>query len=89
MKYWETIVNGYTGYANYLWSEILHPGWHNYFYWLIGLSLSFWDYLFKTNDIPRSGKDELMGFDHLNQFPKTFLKQLIYPFFKTNNPHYE
>jgi sterol desaturase/sphingolipid hydroxylase (fatty acid hydroxylase superfamily) len=42
MKYWEIIWNGYTGYANYLWNEILHPGWHNYFYWLVGLSLFFW-----------------------------------------------
>ncbi|MDZ4708568.1 MAG: sterol desaturase family protein [Saprospiraceae bacterium] len=42
MKYWDIIWNGYTGYANYLWHEILHPGWHNYFYWLVGLSLLFW-----------------------------------------------
>jgi sterol desaturase/sphingolipid hydroxylase (fatty acid hydroxylase superfamily) len=42
MKYWETIINGYTGYANYLFNEILHPSWHNYFYWLIGISLFFW-----------------------------------------------
>ncbi|HNR08278.1 MAG TPA: sterol desaturase family protein [Saprospiraceae bacterium] len=42
MKYWETFVNGYTGYANYLWNEILNPSWHNYFYWLIGISLFFW-----------------------------------------------
>ncbi|MEP7321806.1 MAG: sterol desaturase family protein [Saprospiraceae bacterium] len=42
MKYWETIINGYTGYANYLINEILHPSWHNYFYWLIGISLFFW-----------------------------------------------
>jgi sterol desaturase/sphingolipid hydroxylase (fatty acid hydroxylase superfamily) len=39
--YWEIFVNGYTGYARYLWSEITNPSWHNYFYWLIGVSLFF------------------------------------------------
>lgn len=40
-NYWDIFVNGYKGYANYLWSEITQPGWHNYFYWLIGVSLFF------------------------------------------------
>ncbi len=40
-KYLDIFVNGYTGYARYLWSEITHPSWHNYFYWLIGVSLFF------------------------------------------------
>lgn len=40
-RYWEIFVNGYTGYARYLWHEITHPSWHNYFYWLIGVSLVF------------------------------------------------
>ena len=40
-NYWNEFVNGYKGYANYLWSEILNPSWHNYFYWLIGVSLFF------------------------------------------------
>ncbi|MDW3194130.1 MAG: sterol desaturase family protein [Cytophagales bacterium] len=39
--YWNIIVNSYRGYANYLLQEILHPSWHNYFYWLIGVSLFF------------------------------------------------
>ncbi|MDH5379875.1 MAG: sterol desaturase family protein [Cyclobacteriaceae bacterium] len=39
--YWEIFINGYKGYASYLWHEILNPGWHNYFYWLIGVSLFF------------------------------------------------
>jgi len=38
----QTFIGGYTGYAAYLWNEITHPGWHNYFYWLIGLSLLVW-----------------------------------------------
>lgn len=42
MKYIETFWNGYAGYFNYLYNEILHPSWHNYFYWLIALSLIVW-----------------------------------------------
>lgn len=38
----EIITNAYTGYARYLWNEITHPSWHNYFYWLIGLSVVVW-----------------------------------------------
>jgi sterol desaturase/sphingolipid hydroxylase (fatty acid hydroxylase superfamily) len=34
-------LNGYAGYASYLWQEISHPSMHNYFYWLIGISLFF------------------------------------------------
>lgn len=40
-NYWSIIVDSYSGYANYLIQEILHPSWHNYFYWLIGVSLFF------------------------------------------------
>ncbi|NMM50417.1 sterol desaturase family protein [Marinigracilibium pacificum] len=40
-NYFEIIKNAYFGYANYLWSEISNPSWHNYFYWLIGVSLFF------------------------------------------------
>jgi len=40
-KYFTIFINGYGGYANYLWNEITHPGWHNYFYWLIGVSTFF------------------------------------------------
>lgn len=35
------IENSYRGYARYLWYEITHPSWDNYFYWLIGVSLFF------------------------------------------------
>ncbi len=38
---WETIRNAYSGYASYLWHEITHPSWHNYFYWLIAVSFLF------------------------------------------------
>lgn len=39
--YWEILLNGYAGYASYLWSEVTNPHWKNYFYWLIGVSLFF------------------------------------------------
>lgn len=39
--YWQIFVEGYTGYASYLWHEITHPGFHNYFYWLILVSVFF------------------------------------------------
>lgn len=37
-KYVKIIYDGYTGYWNYFVNEILHPSWHNYFYWLVGAS---------------------------------------------------
>ncbi len=40
-KYWEIFINGYKGYANYLWTEITQPTWHSYFYWLILVSVFF------------------------------------------------
>ncbi len=44
-----------------------------------GISLSIWDYLFKTAYIPHSGRDIKLGFNNLKKFPKTFIQQLIYP----------
>ena len=41
MEYLESFFNGYAGYASYLWQEITNPGWHNYFYWLLGVSAFF------------------------------------------------
>jgi sterol desaturase/sphingolipid hydroxylase (fatty acid hydroxylase superfamily) len=37
-KYWQIFTNAFTGYAAYLWNEVLHPHWGNYFYWLIAIS---------------------------------------------------
>lgn len=36
-----SFINGYAGYASYLWHEITHPSVHNYFYWLIVVSAFF------------------------------------------------
>ena len=44
-----------------------------------GISLSLWDYLFKTNYIPKDGRDIELGFSDDNEFPEDFLKQEIYP----------
>ncbi len=41
MEYLNAFISGYKNYALYLWSEITNPGWHNYFYWLIGVSAFF------------------------------------------------
>ena len=38
-KYLKIIQDSFTGYFNYLIDEITNPGWTNYFYWLVGLSL--------------------------------------------------
>lgn len=40
--YISTFLKSFSDYGNYLWSEILHPHWGNYFYWLISLSLVVW-----------------------------------------------
>jgi len=47
-----------------------------------GISLSIWDYLFKSNYIPSNGRDIELGFVNKVKFPKTFAKQLFYGFGK-------
>lgn len=37
--YWSIFQQSFTGYAAYLWHEVFHPHWGNYFYWLIALSV--------------------------------------------------
>ncbi|WBX76903.1 sterol desaturase family protein [Tenacibaculum ovolyticum] len=44
-----------------------------------GITLSIWDYIFKTNYIPHSGRNIEIGFTGDEQFPKDFLNQEIYP----------
>jgi sterol desaturase/sphingolipid hydroxylase (fatty acid hydroxylase superfamily) len=44
-----------------------------------GLTLSVWDYLFKTNHIPHDGRDIELGFHGDAAFPKNFLEQELYP----------
>lgn len=47
-----------------------------------GISLSLWDYFFKTAYIPHSGRDINLGFQQMEHFPSTFLGQAFYPLIK-------
>lgn len=47
-----------------------------------GLTLSLWDYLFKTAHIPYNGKDIELGFEGDETFPKDFINQELYPLSK-------
>ena len=44
-----------------------------------GLTLSLWDYLFKTDYIPKNGRDIELGFPQDENFPEDFVAQEIYP----------
>ncbi|PIQ19057.1 MAG: hypothetical protein COW66_03300 [Flavobacteriaceae bacterium CG18_big_fil_WC_8_21_14_2_50_34_36] len=54
-----------------------HPYGMNY-----GLTLSIWDYLFKTAYVPRDGRDIIIGFEGDDDFPQDFGKQVVFPFRK-------
>lgn len=43
------------------------------------LTLSIWDYIFKTNYIPHDGRDIELGFTEDEKFPKDFIHQEMYP----------
>lgn len=77
-NYWSIFVNGYKGYASYLWSEISNPHWHNYFYWLILVSVFFmaleWLRPWRA-DQPRFRKD--FWLDGFYMFFNFFLFSLI------------
>ncbi len=45
-----------------------------------GISLSLWDYIFKTNYIPHDAGDIELGFDDIDEFPTSFAKQNFYGF---------
>lgn len=44
-----------------------------------GITLSIWDYIFKTNYIPHNGRDIEIGFEGDEHFPKDFIGQEMYP----------
>ena len=48
-----------------------------------GISLSLWDYLFKTNHIPDTNGAIELGFKGDQEFPKSFMGQITYGFRKT------
>ncbi len=45
-----------------------------------GISLSLWDYIFKTNYIPEEGGEIELGYEGDKEMPKGFLKQLTFGF---------
>ena len=47
-----------------------------------GLTLSIWDYLFKTNYIPHDGQDIKLGFPGVEKFPKKFIPQSLHGFIR-------
>lgn len=48
-----------------------------------GISLSIWDYIFRTNYIPQDKDgDYELGFDGMESFPKSFMGQITYGFKK-------
>ena len=50
-----------------------------------GISLSLWDYIFKTNYIPEESGQIDLGFEGLDQFPTSFVEQNMYGFGKTKD----
>nr|WP_315166467.1 sterol desaturase family protein [uncultured Flavobacterium sp.] len=76
------------GYLRYIFNNPKMHIWHhskkipNKYGVNFGISLSLWDYLFKTNYIPADGRDIELGFNDENQFPDSFLQQELYPFKK-------
>ncbi len=49
-----------------------------------GISLSLWDYLFKTNYIPEDSGTIEIGFPEDDKFPKSFLGQVVHGFRKNS-----
>lgn len=47
-----------------------------------GITLSIWDYIFRTNYIPSDGRDIKLGFEGMEKFPKKFLGLTFYGFRK-------
>jgi sterol desaturase/sphingolipid hydroxylase (fatty acid hydroxylase superfamily) len=74
----DVFLQGYAGYARYLWRELLNPHWGNYFYWLIGVSAFFFALELLApwrEDQPRFRKDFWLDFFYM--FFNFFLFSLI------------
>jgi sterol desaturase/sphingolipid hydroxylase (fatty acid hydroxylase superfamily) len=50
-----------------------------------GISLSLWDYIFRTASIPKDDAHIKLGFPGVEQFPDNFGEQLVYGFRKGDN----
>ena len=78
IEYYRVFLEGYYGYASYLWKEITNPSWHNYFYWLLIVSAFFYALeLLKPwrKNQPKFRKDFWMDFFYM--FFNFFLFSLI------------
>jgi sterol desaturase/sphingolipid hydroxylase (fatty acid hydroxylase superfamily) len=42
-----------------------------------GITLAIWDYIFKTNYIPYNGQNIRLGFPNIEEYPKTFWRQIF------------
>jgi sterol desaturase/sphingolipid hydroxylase (fatty acid hydroxylase superfamily) len=47
-----------------------------------GITLSLWDYIFRTNYIPEDGRDIKLGFEGMEKFPKKFMGLTFHGFRK-------
>jgi sterol desaturase/sphingolipid hydroxylase (fatty acid hydroxylase superfamily) len=45
-----------------------------------GITLALWDYIFQTAYVPRSGRDNRLGFPGVETFPSSFWQQITYGF---------
>ena len=64
----------------HIWHHVKHlPSTHPYGI-NFGITLSIWDYLFKTDHIPHSGRDIELGFEGIESYPEGFFELQIKPF---------
>lgn len=63
----------------HIWHHAKHLPKHVRFGINYGLTLSIWDYIFRTNYIPFSGQDIELGFTGDESFPQDFISQEMYP----------
>ncbi len=73
------------GYFKYIFNNPKMHIWHhskaipNKYGTNFALTLSIWDYIFKTNYIPADGRDIELGFADDESFPNQFINQQFYP----------
>ena len=63
----------------HIWHHVKQLPEHTNFGVNFGITLSIWDYIFKTNYIPHDGRDIELGFEGDETFPKDFISQELYP----------
>ncbi len=64
----------------HLWHHVYHlPKGHQHGI-NFGISLSLWDYIFRTASIPKDDAHIKLGFPGMETFPKDFVRQNLYGF---------